>query len=162
MTPNVLDTTAPNAQQVCPGYTASNVVQNAAGLTADLTLAGPACNVYGNDIDHLSLAVQYQSQNRLNVRIVPKYLVPSNQSLYILSDTLTPMGAMNNKSSNATSDLKFEWSNTPSFQFRVSRAKSGEVLFDTYGQKLVFEDQFLELVTSMVPGEFDHQVISVI
>lgn len=33
----------------------------------------------------------------------------------------------------------------------MKRAKTGEALFDTYGHKIVFEDQFLELVTNMVP-----------
>lgn len=129
------------------------MVENAAGFTADLTLAGNACNVYGNDIADLVLSVQHQSQNRLNVKIHPKYLTPSNQSLYILSETLTPAPGVDANFKNATSDLEFTWSNHPSFQFRVSRAGSGEVLFDTYGQKLVFEDQFLEVVTSMVPGK---------
>lgn len=45
----------------CPGYSASNVQQNANGLTADLTLAGEACNAYGNDLPNLTLTVEYQS-----------------------------------------------------------------------------------------------------
>lgn len=48
-------------------------------------------------------------------------------------------------------DLTFEWSNTPSFQFRVLRHSDHEVLFDTFGTVLVFQDQFTEVVTSMVP-----------
>lgn len=45
----------------CPGYSASNVQQNANGLTADLTLAGEACNAYGTDLPNLTLTVEYQS-----------------------------------------------------------------------------------------------------
>ena len=45
----------------CPGYTASNIVQTGTGLTADLTLAGPACNVYGYDLGALKLLVEYQT-----------------------------------------------------------------------------------------------------
>ena len=45
----------------CPGYTATNVVQSASGLTADLNLAGPACNVYGYDLGELKLLVEYQT-----------------------------------------------------------------------------------------------------
>lgn len=45
----------------CPGYSASNVQQNANGLTADLTLAGEACNTYGIDLPNLTLTVEYQS-----------------------------------------------------------------------------------------------------
>lgn len=45
----------------CPGYKASNVHTTATGLTADLKLAGKACNVYGTDLDHLILEVTYET-----------------------------------------------------------------------------------------------------
>jgi hypothetical protein len=45
----------------CPGYSASDIVNTATGLTAKLTLAGPACNVYGADVQHLLLAVNHDS-----------------------------------------------------------------------------------------------------
>ena len=45
----------------CPGYSASNVKYTHNGLTADLTLAGDACNVYGTDIEDLTLTVEYQA-----------------------------------------------------------------------------------------------------
>lgn len=152
VTPNVMDLTAPNAQQVCPGYTASNVRESDNGVTADLTLAGPACNVYGTDIHDLVLDVQYQSKERLAVRIHPKYLAPSNQSLYLLSDMLTPQPAIAAGSTKGSSDLSFVWSNSPTFQFTITRVSTGDVLFDTTGKRIVFEDQFLELSTSMVPA----------
>lgn len=149
VTPNLVATNVPNAQEVCPGYKASNVVVHDASITADLTLAGEACNAYGNDIVDLTLEVQYQNATRLNVKIYPKYIVPSNRSLYILDDSLSPSGKIELGGTAKTSDLLFEWDNEPSFQFRVKRAGSGEPIFDTYGTKLVFEDQFLEVVTSM-------------
>lgn len=151
VTPNVLNPTAPDAQKVCSGYKAANVVTTKNTITADLTLAGPACNAYGNDIHDLTLQVQYQNAAQLNVKIFPKYIVSANRSLYILDDSLSPSGSISTGITANSSDLVFEWSNEPSFQFRVKRAKSGEALFDTFGNKLVFEDQFLELVTSMVP-----------
>ena len=49
----------------CPGYEASNVQQTGSGLTADLTLAGDACNVYGTDLQNLTLTVEYQAGRRL-------------------------------------------------------------------------------------------------
>ncbi|KAK5109580.1 hypothetical protein LTR62_006931 [Meristemomyces frigidus] len=151
VTPNVMDKTAPNAQTICPGYQASNVQESSSGVQADLTLAGAACNAYGNEISDLVLDVQYQSQQRLAVRIYPKYLAANNQSQYILSPTLVAVGTQESGASKSGSDLTFVWSNNPTFQFRVSRASTGEVLFDTYGHKIVFEDQFIELVTNMVP-----------
>jgi alpha-glucosidase len=45
----------------CPGYTASNVVEKDSTLTADLTLAGDACNAYSDDIKNLKLLVEYQT-----------------------------------------------------------------------------------------------------
>lgn len=45
----------------CPGYSASNVQTTGTGLTADLALAGPACNSYGEDIQNLKLTVNYDT-----------------------------------------------------------------------------------------------------
>jgi alpha-glucosidase len=45
----------------CPGYEASNVKTSGSGLTADLKLAGDACNTYGTDLDDLKLLVEYQT-----------------------------------------------------------------------------------------------------
>lgn len=151
VTPNVMDMTAPNSQTVCPGYKASNTKENDNGFTADLTLAGPACRTYGNDIGELSLKVEYQSKERLSVKIHPKYLAPANQSLYILSEDLTPLPSAEEGCTQANSDLEFEWSNEPSFQFKVTRKTSGEVLFNTYGSRIIYQDQFLEMTTAMVP-----------
>jgi alpha-glucosidase len=134
---------------VCPGYSASNVQKTAHVLTADLTLTGPACNVYGNDILDLSLSVQYQAPERLNVQIVPRYLVPSNQSQYILPAFLSGYPSADGTTTAESSNLNFTYTNEPSFQFQISRVDSGEVIFSTYGKKIVFEDQFLELATSM-------------
>lgn len=73
--PNIQDPEAVNAQDVCPGYKASDVQQDDKGLTATLSLAGEPCNVYGTDIEELSLSVEYQAKGRLAVSVVPKYLV---------------------------------------------------------------------------------------
>lgn len=45
----------------CPGYTASNVKNDGSTVTADLTLAGTACNAYGKDLKDLKLLVEYQT-----------------------------------------------------------------------------------------------------
>lgn len=47
--------------ETCPGYRASNVVSTHSTLTADLSLNGPACNVYGTDMTSLKLVVEYQT-----------------------------------------------------------------------------------------------------
>jgi alpha-glucosidase len=53
--------TASQGLNSCPGYKASNVVSTDSTLTADLTLNGPACNIYGTDLDDLKLVVEYQT-----------------------------------------------------------------------------------------------------
>jgi len=45
----------------CPGYKASNIKQLGQTLTADLNLAGDACNTYGSDLPNLKLLVEEQS-----------------------------------------------------------------------------------------------------
>lgn len=45
----------------CPGYKASNIKVDSSGLTADLKLAGTACNVYGTDLTDLTLEVVYET-----------------------------------------------------------------------------------------------------
>ncbi|USW50539.1 Putative glycoside hydrolase family 31, galactose mutarotase-like domain superfamily [Septoria linicola] len=131
VTPNVMDKTAPDAQTVFPGYKASNIVDNAKGVTADLMLKGPPCSAYGNDIQELSLEVQYQSDQRLAVRIFPKHLTAENSSQYIIPKDYTPLSSQDSGANKDKSDLKFEWSNEPSFQFKVIRKSSNDVLFNT-------------------------------
>lgn len=45
----------------CPGYKASNVKTTSSSLTADLSLAGKACNAYGDDLKNLKLSVVYET-----------------------------------------------------------------------------------------------------
>lgn len=52
-------------------------------------------------------------------------------------------------SSTQSNGLQLTWTNAPTFGFSVIRKVTGDVLFDTIGSKLVFEDQFLEFATAM-------------
>lgn len=149
--PNIQDPQAKDAQSVCPGYTATNVLRNALGLTATLTLAGPACNVYGNDINRLNLTVQFQSADRLSVRVTPAVISLSNSTQYVLPDHIVhqPTADVDANSTIVASDLDFEWSNDPTFSISVFRASTGDTLFSSMGTKLVFEDQFVEFASSL-------------
>lgn len=149
LTPTIYDESAPDAQD-CPGYKASNVAENRSGFTADLTIAGAKCQAFGNDIADLILEVNYQAQERLNVRIYPRIITPGNSSWFILPSNIVDQPEWDGKTTANSSDLKLDWSNDPSFQFKVSRVSTNEELFSTYGHVLVYEDQFLELVTNMV------------
>ena len=54
----------PSVLDACPGYIATNVEVRRDGLTADLVLGGKPCNVFGNDIQKLSLSVVYETGTR--------------------------------------------------------------------------------------------------
>lgn len=45
----------------CPGYKASNVVRSDSSVTADLTLAGTACNLYSTDLTDLKFLAEWQT-----------------------------------------------------------------------------------------------------
>ncbi|PWY87723.1 extracellular alpha-glucosidase [Aspergillus heteromorphus CBS 117.55] len=151
---NIDDPEAVNAQSVCPGYKASNVQQSTGGFTANLNLAGKPCNVYGTDVDSLTLTVEYQDSDRLNIQVLPTYIDASNASWYILSESLVPRPKASLNASVSQSDFQVLWSNEPSFNFKVVRKATGDVLFDTEGSVLVYEDQFIEFVTAL-PEEYN-------
>ncbi|KAI8629829.1 glycoside hydrolase family 31 protein [Xylariaceae sp. FL1651] len=146
--PNIQDPKAVNPQSVCPGYKASNVAETPLGYTADLVLAGDACNVYGTDIEALTLLVEYQALDRLHIEILPKYIGQNNQSWFILPDALVPKPKAE-VTSTPESDLGFSWSNDPTFSFKVTRKSTSDVLFTTEGSQLVFEDQFIEFGSTL-------------
>ncbi len=149
--PNNQDPKGINAQALCPGYNATNVVRNPLGLTAILILGGKACNVYGNDIETLNLTVEYQAADRLSVRVTPAVIDASNTTQYIIPDNIVhqPTADADANSTSLTSDLCFVWSNDPSFSFSVYRVSTGDMLFSTAGTKLVFEDQFVEFASNL-------------
>ncbi|PSN67081.1 hypothetical protein BS50DRAFT_600606 [Corynespora cassiicola Philippines] len=150
--PNIQDPEAINAQDVCPGYKASNLQENERGLTATLTLAGTPCNVYGNDIEVLNLKVEYQAASRLSVNISPANLDASNTSHYIIPEDLIPRPQA--ESSYGDTDLAFAWGNDPSFWFTVTRHSTGDVIFSTENTHLVYEDQFIEFVNHL-PDDYN-------
>ncbi|KAL4891029.1 glycosyl hydrolases family 31-domain-containing protein [Aspergillus ambiguus] len=146
---NIDDPQAVDAQSVCPGYRASNVHHTRHGFTASLALAGDPCNVYGTDVDALTLTVEYQAKDRLNIQITPTYVDASNASWYILPEDVVPRPETSGDASADHSDLSFSWSNEPSFNFKVTRRATGDDLFNTEGSTLVYENQFIEFVSSL-------------
>lgn len=149
--PNIKDPKAVDAQSVCPGYSASNVVRTSSGLAATLKLAGTACNVYGTDIETLNLTVEYQAADRLAVKISPAVIDSSNSSQYIIPDNIVqrPTIDPDADASSLTSDLEFVWSNEPTFSFSVLRVSTGDRLFSTENSTLIFENQFVEIVSTL-------------
>lgn len=126
----------------CPGYQASNVKTTPTGLNADLTLAGSACNVYGDDLQNLTLEVVYEADTRLHVKIQD-----AANSVYQVPESVFPRpGGYNGTTTTAA--LKFAYTVSP-FSFNVSRGDTGEVLFDTSAASLIFETQYLRLRTKL-------------
>jgi alpha-glucosidase len=147
---NIDDPGAVNTQDVCPGYKASNVLRSSHGLTADLSLAWSACNVYGTDVEALRLIVECQASDRLHVEITLTYVDSSNSSWFVLPEALIQKLTIDTDAdSTLENDLDFVWSNDPTFSFAIIRQSTGDILFDTSGAKLVFENQFIEFASSL-------------
>lgn len=127
----------------CPGYVAKNQHKTDSGFYADLSLAGPACNVFGTDLPELKLEVEYQTNDRLHVKIKD-----SNNTVYQVPDEVFPRPGYGQWCSSKDSNLQFDFQADP-FSFSVSRSDTGEVLFDTTGEKLVFESQYVYLKTRL-------------
>lgn len=55
----------PSVLDACPGYNATHVEVKGSTLTADLSLAGSPCNVFGPDVAELKLEVTYETGSNL-------------------------------------------------------------------------------------------------
>ncbi|KAI4677243.1 uncharacterized protein J4E88_007051 [Alternaria novae-zelandiae] len=130
------------AVDACPGYTASNVVETGDTLTADLTLSGDACNAYSEDIKDLKLLVEYQTNERLHVKIYD-----AAEQVYQVSEEVFPRPKLERRG-DANLALKFGLKTSP-FSFDVTRRDNGEVLFDIGTVPLVFEKQYVRLRTKL-------------
>ncbi|KAK3305943.1 glycosyl hydrolases family 31-domain-containing protein [Chaetomium strumarium] len=125
----------------CPGYRASNVVQGDSYLVADLTLIGN-CSTYSKDVENLKLLVEYQTDTRLHVLIED-----AGNEVYQIQEHVLPRPKSQNATAKAAA-LRFSFTEDP-FTFNVTRAATGEVLFDTSDSPLNFESQYVRLRTSL-------------
>ncbi|KAJ2653614.1 hypothetical protein IWW40_000308 [Coemansia sp. RSA 1250] len=139
-------TVASGATASCPGYKAYHVVETSNGLQASLVLNGAPCNVFGQDISELMIDVSFDTDSRLHVHISDtakvQYQIPSS----VISLSKGQPGNRDNKNM----EFIHTHNETTGFGFKVVR--DNEVIFDTIGHVLVFEDQYLEL-TSSVPND---------
>ncbi|KAI3341136.1 glycosyl hydrolases family 31-domain-containing protein [Ustulina deusta] len=126
----------------CPGYTASNIVESDGKLTADLSLAGAACNIYGTDLTDLKLLVEYQTDSRLHVKIYDAGL-----QVYQIQESVLPRPSSRGVLASDAA-IQFKLTENP-FSFSISRTSSDEILFNTNGTNLVLESQYVYLRTSL-------------
>ncbi|KAF2264685.1 hypothetical protein CC78DRAFT_463134 [Lojkania enalia] len=129
-----------NAISNCPGYEASNIVETDSSLTADLKLAGASCNIYSEDIKDLKLLVEYQTNERLHVKIFD-----AGENVFQVHEQVLPRPKHERAQSSA---LDFNFVEKP-FSFSVKRKENGEVLFDTSADQLIFETQYVHLRTRL-------------
>ncbi|KAJ8100620.1 glycosyl hydrolases family 31-domain-containing protein [Lipomyces tetrasporus] len=146
--PNIFDPNAVDANEVCSGYSLTGLKTTKTGLYGRLKLL-KACNVYGYDFDELSLIVDYQSAERLNVQIRPIDLT----YVYVLPETLVSKPGIDTFTPFIDSDLVFAYTASP-FSFTIVRKSTGEILFSTAGNPLVYENQFIQFNTSLPKGHF--------
>jgi alpha-glucosidase len=136
----------PVALDSCPGYTATNVHQSGSTLTADLTLAGPACNAYGPDVTNLKLQVEYEDNARIHVKITD-----AKSKRYEVPESVVPRPKSNHASPSKAA-IQFKYKASP-FSFSiVRRSNPSQVLFDTSSHPIVFEPQYLRVKTDLPPN----------
>ncbi|THU98203.1 hypothetical protein K435DRAFT_965039 [Dendrothele bispora CBS 962.96] len=132
-----------------PGYVLQNLEENSNGLSASLTLGGTACNTFGKDIANLTIEVAYETESRLHVNIFDtankQFIIPED----IISRPVPPETSVVN-----SSDLVFNYdskpfatSSLPSAPIPPFRPDDNGTAFD--GFELVFEDEYLQLTSSL-------------
>ncbi|KAF4452600.1 hypothetical protein F53441_4620 [Fusarium austroafricanum] len=130
----------------CPGYKVKgDIKETVSGVSADLVLAGQECDVFGRDLNELRFQAEFQTPDRLHVKIFDK-----EQRVYQVPDEIFPRPGYGQyiDKKNPQRKLEFSYTKEP-FTFKVTRKDTGEVLFDTSGSKLVFESQYLYLKTKL-------------
>lgn len=136
----------------CGEYSATDVKQTPTGIVATLELVNEGCEYYGQDLPLLTLQVDYETDDRLHVKIFdaqkPRYEVP---------ESVFPRPAAT-QSHEKTSNFRFGFVSKP-FGFYVSRADTGDILFNSSAsgnnpqfKNIVFEDQYLEISNQLPSG----------
>ena len=137
----------------CQGYQLTSASVITGGVDGVLSLIGN-CSAYGPDYSTLNLSVRFETDDRLRVQIADSeglaHTVPTNVD-YAIGAWQPISSDGSGGSTNETSNLAFEWKENP-FSFAIKSKKSGEVLFDTEGAALIFEEQYLRLRSKLPEG----------
>lgn len=151
----------------CSGYTLQDLVSTSTGVTAHLSLAGPACNAFGHDIANLTLEATYESDTRLHVNIFD-----TARSQFTVPSSVVAVPRASGLSHMDSSELVFNYETSP-FAFWITRRSSPDAapLFDTRASSLpptpippldstdpstaldsfplVFEDSYLQIASAL-------------
>ncbi|KIN99947.1 glycoside hydrolase family 31 protein [Pisolithus tinctorius Marx 270] len=152
------------------GYTLTSLAELQHGLSAQLQLAGPACNAFGSDIANLTLEVTYQSQSTIRVAVFD-----TAEDQFRIPTSIIPPPPLPTESLINDSDLVFNYDRSP-FAFWITRRSDPDAMpiFDTRisslpatpippfnasdpstafdGFPLVFEDQYLQITSALPLG----------
>jgi alpha-glucosidase len=143
-----------------PSCKFTNVVTSGSKLSADLSIAGMACNVHAPDVQTLKLEAHYKtgmiflsSSVNLSDHRSPEtrlHLIISDPAhdRYEVPESVFPRPKVISGISLSKSAIKFTCTFSP-FSFKVIRTKDNEVLFSTSKHPLVFEPQYLRLATDL-------------
>ncbi|KAI8971501.1 alpha glucosidase [Mycotypha africana] len=129
------------------GYKVDGKVKSTdAGLQIPLSLISDkkdGINLYGNTIENLVVDVDYETEERLHIKISDK-----EKKQYTVPDSPLGIERPNVVHRAEKANYDFQYTAKP-FSFRVVRKSDKAVIFDTSNMPFVFEDQYLELSTKL-------------
>ncbi|KAI9249248.1 alpha glucosidase [Phascolomyces articulosus] len=129
---------------LAPGYNVvGESINTKSGFEIPLSIRSGSRDSFGKTIKELVVQVDYETEDRLHVKISDK-----DQKQVPVPDS--PLGLTRPKPDGPhdNPNYRFSYSNEP-FSFQVIRVSDDVVLFDTTDYPLVFEDQYLELTTKV-------------
>lgn len=148
----------------CPGYKLSGLKKSKHGLKAQLSLAGAACNAFGQDIQDLTIQVTYETSSRyvcskkfeasLNTRTTYRLHVniyDTSKTQFTVPEFIIPSSSLTKSASAyaSNSDLAFNYNADP-FAFWITRRSDPNEtpLFDTRTSSLPATP-----IPAVVPGD---------
>ncbi|CAK9779509.1 hypothetical protein CC85DRAFT_287362 [Cutaneotrichosporon oleaginosum] len=132
----------------CAGYKLDKMHEHDSGSGFDGTLSLiSTCNAYGPDYTTLKIQVRHETADRLRVRITD-----AEGKAHVVPDDVARWPKIDEHTVTADeSNLHIEVQHEP-FGFKITRKADGEVLFDTVGHPLIFEEQYVRVRSALAPG----------
>jgi alpha-glucosidase len=144
--PSPVDHTAKPDQ--CAGYKLDELEAHDTGFDGTLSLIGK-CNAYGPDYQSLKIQVRHETPDRLRVRITD-----AEGKAHIVPDDVAEWPKIDDNTVTADeSNLQIDIVQEP-FGFKVLRKADGEVLFNTEGHPLIFEEQYVRVRSALAEGSY--------
>ncbi|KAI9357878.1 alpha glucosidase [Pilaira anomala] len=129
-----------------PGYKVEGKVSKTkGGLQIPLTLNSKkqGVDMYGKTIQDLLVDVEYETEDRLHVKISDK-----DKKQHLVPDS--PLGFVRPKLTKFAKKTNYDFQYTAKpFSFKVVRKSDRVAVFDTASLPIVFEDQYLEISTKV-------------